>query len=619
MSSRAFVAYLPALLLLLSCQQAESPEPDTAASPSRAAGTTAAADFVLTNARVYTVNPEQPWAQAVVVEGNEIVYVGDDQGAQAYIGENTTAEDLAGQLLLPGFVESHLHATLGAATTSGVILENTDSIEEVLTKVKIYAEENPDRPVIFGASYFSGLFGSTGPSKTTLDEIVPDRPVYLMDQTLHAVWVNSKALEITGITNDTPDPPGGEYVRDESGEATGHVKGGPAHAPIAVATGAITAESMAAAMPDVFEGLSENGFTTFIDMGAPIATDAAYEALYTLSKNGELPLRVSVTFYVNTKALSEVGVQRLHEYAQKYRTDTLWFDTLKVSGDSVIENQKAAMLEPYLSTGDRGALYFTREELAKMATDAAKLGYGITIHTIGDAASRAALQAAGDVRAAGFDTRFSTTHSQTVHPDDRQMYVDFDVTAQTTGNWAVLQPTYAEHLNEEVISTRQFPFGWWEANKVNIALGSDWPASPGGFDVAINPFLNIYSAMTRTPSPGYAGALGSVEGSQLSPADEVMSLETAIRAYTLGGAEMLGIENQVGSIEVGKKADLILLDTNLFEVGPETIPKAKVLATMFDGKVVHDVTWGIGDSNPANTDRFNDLVLKTAIRPQNED
>ena len=385
------------LLSLVACSRDEPAAPAmeeaTVVAAMQSAAPVERADMVFTNGKVYTVNPEQPWADSVAVRGNEIVYVGDSEGAMDFVGEGTTTADLGGRLLLPGFIESHIHTTIGAATTSGVILDTTDSVEQVLAKVKAYADENPELPVIFGASYLAGLFDARGPNKVMLDEIVPDRPVYLMDHTLHSVWVNSRALEMAGITRDTPDPPGGEYVRYETGEATGAVRGGPAHAPIAVATGAITAESMSKAMPDVFEGLSEFGFTAAIDMGAPIATDAAYEALYSLSKREELPLRMSVTFYVNTPDLAQVGVQKLEEYARKYRTDTLWFDTLKISGDSVVENQKAAVLDPYLSTGEHGSLYFTREELANMAIEAAKLGYGTTIHTIGDAAARAALQA----------------------------------------------------------------------------------------------------------------------------------------------------------------------------------------------------------------------------------
>ena len=528
--------------------------------------------------------------------------MGDGAGGAAYAGPSTEIVDLNGRLILPGFIESHIHIALGGVTTSGVILETTDSIDDVLEKVRVYAEANPDKEAIFGASYLAGLFDAQGPNKRLLDEIVSDRPVYLMDHTLHSVWVNSKALEVAGINRDTPDPPGGEYVRDSAGEATGAIKGGPAHAPVAIATGAITAESMAAAIPSVLEGLSEFGFTTAIDMGVPIATAEAYQALYDLSVAGELPLRLSMTYYVNTPALAEGAVETLDAYARKYRTETLWFDTLKVSGDSVIENQKAAMLDPYLSTGDRGALYFDRESLGKMVLGAAALGYHATVHTIGDWATRTALEVAGDLRAAGYDTRFSTTHSQMVHPDDRRLYVEHDVTAQTTGNWAVVQTQYAEHLNETVLLTRQFPFRWWLDNGVNVALGADWPATPGGFKDGVSAFNNIYSAMHRAAPPGKEALLGSEPGTVLTPEDQTMTLAEAIEAYTLGGARMLGIEDEVGSIEVGKKADLILVDQNLFEIEPAEIPKTRVLATMFDGNVVHDVALDLGDSELTEID-----------------
>ncbi len=589
-------------LFLAGCAQ-ESPEQPKPGSNSTAA------DYVFTNGSVYTVNPKQEWADAVAVQGNTIVYVGSNDGAQAFIGDNTVTADLGGRLMLPGLVESHIHLALGGATISGAILETTDTIEDVLAKVKAYADANPDKETIFGASYFSGLFDGLGPNKAMLDEIVPDRPVYLLDHTMHAVWVNSKALEISGITNETPDPAGGEYIRDDNGEATGAVKGGPAHAPIAVATNAITAETMAAALPNIVEGLSEFGFTTAVDMGAPIATEEAYEAMYQLSEAGELPLRLSVTYYINTPALAETAVEKLDGFARKYRTDTLWFDTLKVSGDSVIENQKAAMLEPYLSTGDNGSLYFDRGSLGAMALGAAELGYNTTVHTIGDAATRNALQVAGDLRAAGHKTLFSTTHSQMVHPDDRQMYVDFDVTAQSTGNWAVVLPSYAENVNAKVLEERQFPFRWWEDNGVNVAFGADWPATPGGFTDGVNPFNNIYTAMHRSAPPGKAEVLGSEPGLVLKPIDQVMLLEEGVRAYTMGGARMLGISDQIGSIEVGKKADLILLDQNIFKIDAEAIPKTKVLATMFDGRVVHDLLFGIGDDDPADTDKFDEMEI----------
>ena len=211
---RLYALTLCLLAILLGC----TPQPPTEI---------AAADFVLTNGKVYTVDEDRPWAEAVAVRGEEIVYVGDDAGAKAFVGEGTQEVDLEGRLLLPGFVESHIHILLGGATTSGLRLGVTDSIDDVLNKLGKYAEDNPERETIFGASYNSRMFSDEGRNKAMLDAVVSDRPVILLDDTLHSAWVNSKALELAGVTAETPDPNGGSYTRDASGEATGPFAYGP--------------------------------------------------------------------------------------------------------------------------------------------------------------------------------------------------------------------------------------------------------------------------------------------------------------------------------------------------------------------------------------------------------
>jgi predicted amidohydrolase YtcJ len=564
------------------------------------------ADFVLTNGKIYTVNESQPWAEAVAVKGNEIVYVGDNTGAKAFVGKETESIDLKGRLLLPGFIESHIHLAMGGATTSGVIMTMTDSVEDVLRKVEEYAEAHPDKKTIFGASYNGLLFDEKGPNKALLDEIIPDRPVYLMDHTLHSVWVNSRALEIAGITKDTEDPSGGQYIRDENGEPTGSIQGGPAHFPVQDAIQAITVESIGLSTPAVLEGMSEFGFTSAIDMGAPIATDAAFGALIALDKEGKLPLRLSLTHYINTAKLAETAVETLDSYAKKYKSDHIWVDTLKITIDSVLENQKAAMLEPYLSTGDRGSLYFDHDQMKQMVLGVAKKGYNVTVHAIGDRAVRETLDAAKELREAGYtDTLFSATHVQLVDPEDRPRFAELDVTVQTTSNWANHQPSYIEHIGQERNDTLQFPFRDLVDSGVNIALGADWPATPGGFEYGVNPFINIYTAMHRRVPADLIEEFGSADRT-LPPPDQVLTLEEAVYGYTMGGAKMLGIDDEVGSIEVGKKADLIVLSQNLFEINPEDIPDTKVLGTMFDGKIIHDVIYELGDSeliDPDEVDR----------------
>ena len=564
------------------------------------------ADTVGLNGKIYTANPKQPWAEAVAVKGNKIVYVGNNSGAKAFIGEVTEQIDHGGRLMLPGFVESHIHIGMGAGTTSGVILETTDSLEEVIKKVKDYAKANPDKKTIYGASYNAFLFDEQGPKKELLDGIVSDRPVYLMDHTLHSAWVNSKAYEVAGIKMETPNPPGGEYVKNERGEPSGFVKGGPAHLPILMATEAITSEGIMNALPMILEGLSEFGFTTAIDMGAPFATEAIFDAYVALDKQGKLPVRLSVTYYINNETLAKDAAEKLAANAKRWHSEHVWFDTLKISMDSVVENQKAAVLEPYLSTGDRGLSYLEPEAMEKVVLETAKKGYGITVHTIGDRAVRETLNAAEALRKAGFkDTRFSTTHSQMVDPADRPRYKQLNVTAQATGNWAVPIESYIEHLGQKRNDTVQFPFRSWADDGVNIALGADWPATPGGFEHGVNPFNNIYCAMHRRAPAHLRQELGTYDAT-LPPADQVLTLAEAIAAYTIGGARMLGIEDQIGSIEVGKKADLILLNQNLFEIDPEKIPKTIVLGTMFDGKIVHDVLYGLGDSELVDLDKVGD-------------
>jgi predicted amidohydrolase YtcJ len=562
------------------------------------------ADFVLTGGKVYTVNKKQPWAEAVAVKGKEIVYVGDNAGAKTFVGNGTEQIDLKGRLLLPGFVESHIHIGMGAGTTSGVILASSDSLEEVLRKVKEYAEANPDKKTIFGASYSAFIFDEKGPRKELLDEIASDRPVYLMDHTLHSVWVNSKAYEVAGITKDTPNPPGGEYVKNENGELSGSVKGGPAHLPILVKTKAITTDDIMKALPDLLEGMSEFGFTTAIDMGAPFATEAIFDSYVGLDRAGKLPLRLSVTHYINSEELAKDAAEKLDACAKRWKSEHVWFDTLKITIDSVVENQKAATLEPYLNTGECGVLQLGAEAMEKVCIETAKKGYGITVHTIGDRAVRETLNAARALRKAGFkDTRFSTTHSQMVDPADRSRYKELDVDAQATGNWAVYIQASVDVLGQQRHDTVQFPFRSWADDGVTIALGADWPATPGGFEHGVNPFNNMYTAMHRKAPPGLEEVLGQVPGETLKPADQVLTLAEAVAAYTIGGAKMLGIDDEVGTIEVGKKADLILLSQNLFEIDAEEIPKTKVLGTMFDGKIVHDVLYGIGDSDLVELDK----------------
>jgi predicted amidohydrolase YtcJ len=596
---------------LLTTQASESKEP---------------ADYVLLNGKVYTVNPEQPWAEAVAVRGDEIVYVGDNQAAREFIGKDSRAIDLKGKLLLPGFVESHIHVLMGAATTSGVTLTMTDSLEDIQRKVKEYAEANPTKPAIFGSAYSGLIFGDDGPKKEWLDAVVPDRPVILGDHTIHTMWANSKALEMAGIDKDTPNPPGGEYVRDSEGNPTGTMKGSPASLPVVRATKVITVEDIQRVLPDILSGLSEYGFTAAMDFGNPVATQEAAAALVKLDQEGKLPLRVSLMHFVNTPALAKTAVVDSINFAKQVQSPNVWVDTLKFLGDSVLENQKAALEEPYLKEGtiattNRGALYFDKETMLGMMQGVAEGGQqGTAIHAIGDRAVRTALDACQDFRAAGDDkTRLIITHAQLVDPNDRKRFAANDVIVQTTGVWMNIQPSYISFLGQRRNDTLQFPLRSIVDSGATVALGADWPATLGGFEHGVNPFNNIYTAMHRKPPKHLIAEFGSVDEA-LPPKEEVLTLKEAIEAYTINGARQMGREKEFGSIEAGKKADLILLSQNLFEIEPEAIPATKVLATMAGGRLVHDVAYDIGDANLTDMDKLNEeSVTMCPVCPYNPD
>jgi predicted amidohydrolase YtcJ len=573
--------------------------------PAHSATPQQAANTVLVNGSVYTVNPRQPWAQAVAVRGDQIVYVGSNQGARAFLGKGTRTIDLQGKLLLPGFVESHIHVLMGAATTSGVTFAMTDTLADIQRKLKVYAEANPSKPAIFGSGYNGLLFGESGPKREWLDAVVPDRPVVMADHTLHTMWANSKALNVAGITKATANPPGGEYVRDSDGNPTGTLKGSPASVPVLRSTGVITAADIERSLPGVLAGLSEYGFTAAMDFGNPIVTEAATAAVVKLDQQGKLPLRLSLMHLVNTPELAKTAVSDSTRLAQQARSANVWMDTLKLIGDSVLENQKAALLQPYLKDGttptsNSGSLYFDKPSMLTMMQGAAQSGQGTAIHAVGDRTVRAALDAAQAFRQAGDSkTRLIITHAQLINPADIKRFAANNVILQTTGAWINVQPSYISFLGQRRNDTLQFPLRSLVDSGAVVALGADWPATVGGFKHGVNPFNNIYTAMHRIPPKQLIAEFGSMD-QVLPPKREVLTLEEAIQAYTLNGARQMGREKEFGSIEVGKKADLILLSQNLFAIQPEAIPATKVLATMAGGRLVHDVAYGIGDADLTN-------------------
>lgn len=558
------------------------------------------ADLVAVNGRIFTSNETQPWASAVAVSDGRFVHVGDNETTRSLIGPTTEVMDLKGALVLPGLVESHVHVMLGALLNVGLQLSMADSVEDVIEKVRAHAATRPGTTAIFGHGYNAMMFDENGPHRSLLDAALPDRPVLLMDHTLHGGWANSVALTRTGITAESADPLPSLYVRDSSGEPTGAIKGSGASVPVMVAIDALPADAISASLQEVLATLTSFGFTAALDCGNPVATELALAALGALDADGKLPLRISLTTMVNTPEMADIAIETQRHYATTYQGPHHWFDTLKIIGDSVIDNQTAAMLEPYDTTGERARLYFEPDTLQRLAREAANMGHGVIMHAIGDWTVREGLNTAEALRKAGHtDSRFILTHCELVHPDDVPRFAQLNVMAQTTSNWAVAFPGHRHHLGAWRDAVRRQPMHSWQESGAVLALGADWPATPGGLEFGLNPFVNFFTAMhRRLPTPLLAE--WGAEPQALEPESEVLTLEETVRAYTINGARTMGREHEFGSIEVGKSADFIILDRDIFSIDPDLIWRTKVASTVFKGVVVY------------NAEHVDETVMKTS-------
>jgi predicted amidohydrolase YtcJ len=549
---------------------------------------TAVSDFVLTNGKIYTVDSKQPWAEAIAVKGGEIVFVGSSEGAEKFVGADTHVADLEGRMVLPGMIDTHLHAIAGAVAASGVWVADIPDVDGVLAAISEYAEAHPENDVIFGWGYGLALFGPEGPSKELLDKAVPDRPAYIIRGDGHSAWANSKALELAGIDRNTPDPapPAGVFGRDADGNPNGAVNGSPAsiwmvdHLP-----GVVTPESVRASATPMLNAIAEEGITAIFDAGAAFATDASFQTLVDMDNAGELPLRYFAGHYINAAYQAEGAIERLKELNRNYQSPNLSIIALKITTDGVVENRKAAVWEPYNDGTGTGVLNFSPEEVIRMSVDAAREGYDVYMHTLGDRAVSLGLDAAEAVRKNGFnETHITLSHAQLVAEKDFPRFKAADVFINSTGGW-----WYFFDVEEEEVAlgdrvNHEYPYRYMVDDGVSFVQGSDFPADP-----RINPFVHIEGSVTRH----YYEYPASIK---IKNPTNRLSVKEAVESYTINGAKMLHMEDKIGSLEVGKLADLIVVNQNIMEIEPGQIHQTQVLMTMMGGKVWHDIIFGWGDS-----------------------
>ena len=567
-------AVLTSALMLGGCGQREAAtQAPVAAQPAAGAG---AADLVLRNGAVYTVDAARSWAQAVAVKDGKIVFVGTDADLGDRIGAATQVVDLKGRMLMPGMQDAHIHPISGGIEASACDLNGKRSAEEYLATIKAYADAHPDEPWILGGGWLMSAFGPGAmPAKELLDAVVSDRPVYLTSTDGHTTWVNSKALEIAGITRETPDPADGRIDRDpKTGEAIGSLQEGAGdlvgrHVP------PWSREKRIEGLRYSQKMLNAYGITAVQDASVREPDLEAYAAL---DAQGGLSLKAVVSqWWERDKGLEQISA--MEALRSKYTHGRVRATAVKMMQDGVMENYTAVMTEPYHLHGSPTGIPMIDPQLLKQAV--AQLdakGFQVHFHAIGDGAIRQCLDAVQSARETnGYSgQRHHLSHIQMINPVDLPRFRELGVVAnfQPLWGWA---DEYITKLTTPFIGEERtrwmYPIAQMHASGAMIAFGSDWSVSTA------NPYDQIEVAVRRADPSIPDGAVFLPE--------QRIALPEAIAAFTIGSAHVNGMEQETGSIEVGKAADMVVLDRNLFAIDPREISETKALLTLLDGKPVH--------------------------------
>lgn len=534
------------------------------------------ADIVFRNGSIYTVDVNRSWANAVAISGGRIIYVGSDEGAAELIGPSTEVVDLDRRMMLPGFQDVHIHPIGGGIEALACNLNGLATLDDYLARIETCARENPDKQWIEGGGWSMAVFGpGANASRKLLDEIVPDRPVMLTSADGHSAWVNSKALEIAGITAETPDPDDGVIDREPgSGEPLGSLQEGAMylvrkHAPAA------DLETRTAGLKFAIEMLNDYGITSIQDANVDEEDLKAYRAL---DDRGELSLRVVASLWWE-RASGVEQIDRFRTLREQYTKGRVRATTVKIMQDGVMENFTAALLDPYIGQGGNKGIPMVEPEALKTAVTALDAaGFQVHFHAIGDGAIRQALDAieAALDKNGNLGHRHHISHLELIDPADIPRFRKLRAVANFQPLWAFAD-SYITDLTVPFIGPERsrwlYPIASVHESGGMIAFGSDWSVSTA------NPFDEMETAITRMGSAG--------ETNEPFIPDERIDLPLALAAFTINAAYVNTNEDNTGSIEVGKYADLIVLDQNLFDVDPEAISETGVLLTMIEGQVVH--------------------------------
>lgn len=535
------------------------------------------ADIIVIHGRVYTENPKQPWAQAVAIRGAKIVAVGDDATIEKMRGMGTKVINAGGKLVLPGFADCHIHFLEGSLSLGGVSLEGAKDPANIQKKLREYAAEHPGNGWILGRGWNYAMFSpEILPHKKYLDELFPDRPVFLVGYDGHTAWANSKALALAGITRETPNPPNGSIVRDaQTGEATGALKEA-AQELVSKAVPEPTRAEKLLALRAGMKWANEHGLTRVHSAGGDFEVLDLYDEM---RRRGDLNLRMYIAYFLDPPQLRPKDRDSIETAHKEFHDEWIDAGAVKFMVDGVVESHTAAMLEPYSDDSSlKGKPFWEPANYDAAVADLDKRGLQLFTHAIGDYGVRMGLDAYENAEQQNHkrDRRPRIEHIETVTAADIPRFGKLGVIAS-------MQPlhSYPDSDTLDVWARNAGPDrasrAWaWKSiadGGGHLAFGSDWPV------VTLNPWEGIQTAVTRQTSEGTPVA-GFVPKQRLT-------VEQAVDGYTVGAAFAGRREKTEGSLEVGKLADLIIVSQNIFDVNPHKIGATKVITTILGGRVVY--------------------------------
>lgn len=561
------------------------------------AATDGGAELILRNGAIYQVQPEGKWSEAIAIRDGKIVALGSNQDIDRLQRAGTKVIDLKGRMAMPGIIDNHVH--VGEAA-SQLVLYNCEfspyaDFEEVIANVrKCAADKRPDEWII-GQHWGSRLYErlSTADAIKQLDAASGGRPVVLRNDTIHDHWVNSRALGLAGITRDTPDPEGGQIGHDPK---TGELNGLMLESAKALIESKVPRMSAKLSADDLAVGvkfLNSQGVTGFNDAAVLDGSGmliSSTDLFHQLDQQGRLTAHAGLSMLVAGFSLktdaSEAGIDKIYANRAAFRSSRLSMDFAKIFVDGVMVSHTAVFLAPYLPDAQHGNSFrgepkMSQAELNRMVTSLDKRGISVKLHVAGDGSVRMALDAIAAARKANGNQGpiHTLAHGGYIAASDiprvRSLGVAIDASPTVwypgpilTGTEAVIGKERADHY---------WPFKTFDKQGVLVAGGTDWKTLPGEFS---DLWDGMEGMVTRRNPTGQAPGT-------LWP-EEAVDVATMIRFYTINGAKALRIADRAGSLEVGKSADIVVLDQNLFRIPADQIAATKVDMTLFEGKVVHE-------------------------------